>query len=96
MTGTVQLPHAVSQDKPSKASCIHQNLQASSRTVHKLSPTRLETIADDVHLQQTGNMEQAKPLLPTELPDPSPVPKEDLPRVFTVTTSLKELVPSLF
>lgn len=31
-----------------------------------------------------------------DLPNPFPLPTENLPRVFTVTTSLKELVPSLF
>lgn len=67
----------------------------------KKIPLWLETTAasHQLHPSRQDTWQGASSLLcrPPEAPSPSsPRVYEDPPRVFTVTTSLKELVPSLF
>lgn len=68
--------------------------------MHKLSSTWLEATTADHHLHPSDRKRGPRQRVPSpiDLPNPFPLlaPTENLPRVFTVTTSLKELVPSLF
>lgn len=89
------------QDKLLGVLSIQQSPQVSSTTLQKkylCGRKPLLPATSSIPAGRTRGKEQA-PLLcrPPEAPSPSaPRVYEDPPRVFTVTTSLKELVPSLF